>query len=62
VSEVTGILSTSLTVDGFEDTNGNAVDATLVPEPATLGTFGSALLIGAGMETKAVWVPSVPRQ
>jgi hypothetical protein len=35
-----------LTVDGFQDANGNPITATLLPEPGTLGTFALALLVG----------------
>ena len=45
-------LSVQLTVDGFQDANGNPITATLLPEPGTLGTFGLALLVGVGMNRK----------
>jgi len=41
-----------LTVDGFQDANGNPIAATLMPEPGTFGTFGLALLVGVGMRGK----------
>jgi hypothetical protein len=47
VSDVTGSLFIQLTVNGFQDANGNAIAATLVPEPSTLAMLGLALLLGA---------------
>ena len=42
-----------LTVDGFQDANGNPIAATLLtPEPGTLGTFVLALLLGVGVRGK----------
>ena len=44
-----------LTVDGFQDADGNAITATLLlPEPGTLGTFGLVFLLGMGLHFK-IW-------
>jgi hypothetical protein len=40
-----------LTVDGFLDSNGHPIPATLLtPEPGTLGTFALAVLLGVGVK------------
>lgn len=39
-----------LTVNGFQDANGNPITATLMPEPGTWLTLGLGLLIVAGMK------------
>jgi hypothetical protein len=42
-----GGLTIQLTVNGFQDANGNPIAATLVtPEPGTWATFGLAFLVG----------------
>lgn len=42
-----GSIFLQLKVLGFEDANGNAIEATLVtPEPRTLGIVGVVLLLG----------------
>jgi hypothetical protein len=47
-----GGIFVQLTVDGFQDSTGNPITATLLPEPGTLGTFGLALLVGAGIRRR----------
>jgi hypothetical protein len=48
-----GSIFVQLTVNGFQDANGNPITATLLPEPGTLGTFALALLAGVvGMRAK----------
>jgi hypothetical protein len=51
-TDITSDISVQLTVDGFQDANGNPITATLLPEPGTLGTFGLALLVGVGMRRR----------
>jgi hypothetical protein len=51
VGDFSGQIIVRLTVNGFQDANGNPITATLLPEPGTLGTFGLALLVGVA--TKA---------
>jgi len=53
VDDISGSISVKLTVNGFQDANGNPITATLLtPEPGTLGLFGLAWLIGMGMRGK----------
>ena len=47
-----GSMFVQLTVNGFQDANGNPITATLLPEPGTLGTFALALLVGIAMGAK----------
>ena len=48
-----GGIFVQLTVNGFQDANGNPIAATLLtPEPTTLGMFGLSLLVGVGMRAK----------
>jgi hypothetical protein len=47
-----GGLTVQLTVNGFQDANGNPIAATLVPEPGTWATFGLAFLVGAVKKAK----------
>jgi hypothetical protein len=52
LTDDSGSIFVQLTVDGFQDANGNPITATLLPEPGTLGTFGLALLVGVRMKGK----------
>ena len=45
-ADINSAIFVQLTVNGFQDANGNPITATLLPEPGTLGTFGVALLVG----------------
>jgi len=45
-----GGIFVQLTVNRFLDANGNPIQATLLPEPGTLGTFALPLLLGAGVK------------
>ena len=49
VVDSSGGIFIQLTVNGFQDANGNPITATLIPEPSTLGTFALAFLIGAAI-------------
>ena len=49
-SDVHGSVFVQLTVDGFQDANGNPITATLVPEPGAWLTLGLGLLIVAGLK------------
>jgi len=46
IADINSAIFVQLTVNGFQDANGNPITATLLPEPGTLGTFGLALLVG----------------
>jgi hypothetical protein len=52
VSDGFGGIDVSLTVNGFLDANGNPIEATLLPEPGTLGMFGVPLLMAVGIRRK----------
>ena len=53
VADDVGAIFVQLTVDGFQDANGNPIAATLLtPEPGTLGTFVLALVLGVGVRGK----------
>jgi hypothetical protein len=52
VSDFSGDIFVQLTVNGFQDANGNPITATLLPEPGTLGMFALALLVGVWMRAK----------
>jgi hypothetical protein len=51
-ADIDSAIFVQLTVNGFQDANGNSISARLLPEPGTLGTFALALLVGVG--TKAI--------
>ena len=54
VADNDGGVFVQLTVNGFQDANGNPITATLIatPEPGTLGTLALALLIGAAVRLR----------
>jgi hypothetical protein len=49
-----GSVSVQLTVDGFQDANGNPIAATLLPEPGTLGTFTYGFASGRRDEKETI--------
>jgi hypothetical protein len=49
VSDINISLFVQLTVNGFQDANGNPITATLLPEPGTLGMLGLGMLVVVGM-------------
>ena len=57
-ADINSAIFVQLTVNGFQDANGNPIAATLVaPEPGTWATFGLAFLVGVVRKAK----PKTPR-
>jgi hypothetical protein len=52
-SDIDGSVFVQLTVNGFQDANGNPITATLLPEPGAFGTFWLALLVGVGIRRRS---------
>ena len=52
VPDARGSIDVSLKVNGFLDANGNPIEATLLPEPGTLGMFGLPFFMPAGIRWK----------
>jgi len=50
--DIRGGVVVQLTVNGFQDANGNPITATLLPEPGTWATFGLAFLVGVVRKAK----------